>query len=80
MHFAFAGRRFHFGRALTGHMQRVLVDGFERRLRPDAPLFGLMLLQHLACNLMVDLDAPPLRPPHDRRVAFQRARSRAAGR
>jgi hypothetical protein len=41
MHFAFAGRRFHFGHTLTGHMPRVLLDGFARRLRPGAPLFGL---------------------------------------
>jgi hypothetical protein len=52
MHFAFAGSRFQVGHPLTGHMQRVLLDGFARRLRPDAPLFGLMLLQHLACYLL----------------------------
>lgn len=52
MHLAFAGRRFRLGRTLTDHMQRVLLDGFERGLRADAPLFRLMLLQHLACHAM----------------------------
>jgi Ser/Thr protein kinase RdoA (MazF antagonist) len=52
MHLAFAGRRFHLGHTLTDHMQRVLLDGFQRGLRADAPLFRLMLLQHLACYLM----------------------------
>jgi Ser/Thr protein kinase RdoA (MazF antagonist) len=52
MHLAFAGRRFHLGHTLTDHMQRVLLDGFERGLRADAPLFRLLLLQHLACYLM----------------------------
>ncbi len=52
MHLAFAGRRFRLGRTLTDHMQDVLLNSFERGLRPDAPLFRLMLLRHLACYLV----------------------------
>jgi Ser/Thr protein kinase RdoA (MazF antagonist) len=51
MHLVFADRRFQFGPRLLGQMQRQLLESFEPELTPDAPLFRLMLLQHLACYL-----------------------------
>ena len=52
MHLEFAGQRFRFGSRLTDQMQRVLLETFEPKLRPDAPLFKLMLLQHLVCHVI----------------------------
>jgi hypothetical protein len=52
MHLAFAARRFRYGRAVTEQMQRLLLESFEPDLRPETPMFRLMLLRHLACYAM----------------------------
>jgi Ser/Thr protein kinase RdoA (MazF antagonist) len=51
MHLAFADQRFRFGPRLLGQMQRHLLESVEPELTPEAPLFRLLLLQHLACYL-----------------------------
>jgi Phosphotransferase enzyme family len=51
MHLAFADRRFRFGPRLLRQMQRQLLESFEPDLTPEAPLFRLMLLRHVACYL-----------------------------
>jgi hypothetical protein len=41
-----------FTARVIGHLQRELLDGFEPGLSPMRPLFTLMLLQHVLCDLV----------------------------
>jgi hypothetical protein len=41
-----------FRQPVIDRLQNELLDGFERGLTPDRPLFALMLLQHVVCHLV----------------------------
>jgi hypothetical protein len=50
-HIKLLGRWWRLGPALADRLECALLGGYDPGLRPDAPLFELMMLQHSVCHL-----------------------------
>lgn len=56
LHVRQMARRWHLGAAVAHRLEAALLTGFDADMRPDIPLFALMLLQHLVCHLAMQAD------------------------
>jgi tRNA A-37 threonylcarbamoyl transferase component Bud32 len=76
MHLALSKRRLLLPQRVIDTLQHALLDGFQRGVSADAPLFRLMLLQHVACHLAGIAERALTLPAPLRRWMFGRAAAR----
>jgi hypothetical protein len=57
LHLRQMAHRWRLGTAVAHRLETALLTGFDPALRPERPLFSLMLLQHLVCHLAMQAAA-----------------------